>query len=316
VLAQATALVEDLRINRYEQSAAGVVLEGLVAALQSLAASDIAPAEHATGSAVRAAQAASRPEASGEDGGRAADWVRTAMEHQRRIVAALESTDQSLNQWDSHRRLARDVKRMRQQQHELEGQIGEQATATLGKRADQLTADEKANLDRLAPQQNKLAEEAEKLLSRMEQLAERLRTSDAPAAESIEAAAQAGRESAISNQMRDAARNLAENQLGEAQQRSERITQGLAAMEDLIEGRTRTTQPQESEQAKPRSLADLKVLRERQQRLYERTRSLEESSRLEPLSPELKQDLESLRAEQSQLADTLRSLTAPEPLKE
>jgi hypothetical protein len=309
VLAQATALIEDLKINRHEDAGARRVLEQLADGLKSLAKSDIAPAEHATGSAVRATQAASRASDSADEARRAAQSMRTATEHQRQIIAALESTDQTLNQWDSHRRLARDVKRVREQQQQLDGQIADQATATLGKRTDQLTAEEKANLDRLAPQQQNLASAVEKLVARMEQLAERLRASDVRAAAAVDAAARAGRDSALAGEMRDAARNLAENQLGEAQQRSERIARELAKMEDLIEGRTPAKTP--ADQMNPRSLVDLKALRDQQQDVYKRTLALEQNSRLEPLSPELKQELESLRAAQSRLADEIRSLTAP-----
>ena len=95
----------------------------------------------------------------------------------------------------------------------------QQQLRTLSKTLDQLSPQEKADLQKLGQRQTELARRLEKALSQMQQTAGELSPTDPLAAQTLADAVEQARDEALSGKMHQAAQQLAGNQLAQAANR-------------------------------------------------------------------------------------------------
>jgi hypothetical protein len=156
---------------------------------------------------------------------------------QDRVIGTLEGLLGELSQWDNFSRLAREVSQVRQEQEKLRHDTeGVRLKAAVSQQL-QLSADDRAAARQIGQRQLELARRFDKLQTRMEELLGRLRHSDPLAAGTLADALEAGRRLAIGGQMRDAARNLNDQQLGPAQGAQKATLDSLVELLDLLANR-------------------------------------------------------------------------------
>lgn len=150
-------------------------------------------------------------------------------------VAALDQLLGELEQWGDVQDVLRNTQRLLDRQQELRRTTARVTGKTLGRDADALDDEDKADLTARATEQDRLAEDVGKLLNELPKLAERLRGDDASAAESLSRAEQAARAGAVAERMRAAANAIRDNRGAQAegeQQAAERaIAEMIAGME-------------------------------------------------------------------------------------
>ncbi|MCU0689530.1 MAG: hypothetical protein MUE97_07320, partial [Phycisphaerales bacterium] len=186
-------------------------------------------AEQARGASSRAAQAAQQAEGASQNDrpteaaakrGDAASAQREALD---RLDQLAETLDRGQDTWAARR----GVERLLREQAALREATSAIAPETLGKRPDELTAQQRAALQDLADRQEQLGRRADEAFRNLDQRAEQLQQRDAGAAESLRDAARQGRQSGASDQMQQAARSVQRNAQQQAQQAQQRAEQAL-----------------------------------------------------------------------------------------
>lgn len=156
----------------------------------------------------------------------------TAQEAQERVRSELarlaELLDQGQDAWVARRR----IETLLERQRELAEQTAQAGAETFGQAMDQLSPEQQQTLESLAQDQAEAAQQAEDALRELDERAEAFQQADPAQASAMSEAAQQGRESALAEQMQEAAEQVGQNQTaqaGEAQQ------QAIEALEEMLE---------------------------------------------------------------------------------
>ncbi|HWC90365.1 MAG TPA: hypothetical protein VG433_11935 [Pirellulales bacterium] len=160
-----------------------------------------------------------------------------AGKHQDSIVQSLEQMLAELAQWDNYRRVHRDVSQLKRDQEELARKTDELGEKTLTRRVDDLEPQQAADLKKLGHRQMELARHFDKLQQRMAEMAEQLRESDPLASDAVDDALHHAREQALAGQMREAGRDVEQNQVGEAAKLQKSAQRGLEELLDILANR-------------------------------------------------------------------------------
>jgi hypothetical protein len=151
---------------------------------------------------------------------------------QEEVIADLERLLEDLARWDSYRRFAREITRVRDEQATLLRETDQLQLQTIGRSLTELDSRLGADLKRLTERQTELARRFDKIVGRMAAMREDLREADPLASQTLGDALDVARRRAISGQMRESSRSLAENRLGQSAQTQQAIDRGL---EDLLD---------------------------------------------------------------------------------
>ncbi|MHC4712693.1 MAG: coiled-coil domain-containing protein [Planctomycetota bacterium] len=195
----------------------------------------------------------------------------------------------------SARMIAQRTAALIEAQRELERETRDRAVETLGKRLEELTAEEKASAEELSTRQKHLATEVADLQTAVESLTSR--PADLRADPRVEGAARSGLLEAAETEMRGSASSLAENRGALALLSQEEAIEKLEAFKRALEGRTPVPDPaatlkalaEEQEQlrhdtAEAKGAEGLEVAAARQGRLGEKTTAFEPYLQNSPLA--------------------------------
>jgi hypothetical protein len=148
--------------------------------------------------------------------------------------------------------MSRALQRMLQQQRDLQAQTERLGERTMGRRAEDLSAEERAELQRLQERQEQLAESMRQTLDDLEERARQMQNADPAQAAAMQQAAQRGREQQVQERMQEAAENLEENQTSTATSQQQEAIDALQQMvEDMNDAQ------RQRDQALRRTLANL-----------------------------------------------------------
>ncbi|HEV3415364.1 MAG TPA: hypothetical protein VG056_01060 [Pirellulales bacterium] len=153
------------------------------------------------------------------------------------VAAALEKMLGSLTEWNTVRGISRALADIRRDQTALENETKEMGARTLAKDPQDLSPAEQSDLRGIAGRQLDLGRQFEKIVQRMAEVAEQLKSSDPASAESIGDAGRAGRDSEIGGLMREGGENVEQNQIGQALGRQSAARRGLDEMLDILSNR-------------------------------------------------------------------------------
>jgi hypothetical protein len=148
--------------------------------------------------------------------------------------------------------MSRALQRMLQQQRDLQAQTERLGERTMGRRAEDLSAEERAELQRLQERQDQLAESMRQTLDDLEERARQMQNADPAQAAAMQQAAQRGRERQVQERMQEAAENLEENQTSTASSQQQEAVEALEQMVEAMNDAQR-----QRDQALRRMLADL-----------------------------------------------------------
>jgi DNA repair exonuclease SbcCD ATPase subunit len=213
---------------------------------------------------------------------------------QDEVVRVLEALLGDLEEFDSYRRFAREVSRLRNEQTAIGKETQELQPKTLSKSPRDLSPQELAALRRAAQKQTELARQIDKLVGRMGDARTKLAESQPLAASTLADALDTAKRAAISSQMLDTARSIEQNQLGNAGQQQSELGESLSELQDILSSRKehelgrRIKQLRESAEELNAVQKQLKGLKQRTQDAAKIGNEAERKRQLERLSKEQK----------------------------
>ncbi|MCC9605337.1 hypothetical protein LOC68_23460 [Blastopirellula sp. JC732] len=289
-------------------------LAALKAQTEKMASQELASIENKLGEAKRDielqenAPPAERAEQASEMRGKLSETV----QQQRNAENQLEEMISGLSQWDTYRRFALDLRSLRERQQDLQERTKEEQAATIGKTPENLDPAERSERKRLATDQADLANQLDRIQSRMREMEQQLAGKEPAAAETLKDAVEQQRQQAISQKMREAGVQLAQNQMGEAANAQSEVDKELGEMLDILNNRRENRLKQLSEKLKEAE-QELKELTAKQKGLQDKLKQAaktqdpqERQRQLERLSQEQK----NLQEQAERLARKLERLRA------
>ncbi len=243
VPALAAALLAELDTNGVERPDAVTQMERLDAVLARLAAGPLPTAERELTAARKSAEAAT--DAKSE---RLVASLSAAGGAQEDVIAAVTGLLNELTPWTDFGRFARQIAQLRKDQlAHREATRRDVGTETLTLELRELNAAQRASLASAAAGQDALARRLEAILQSMREWIERLgdqseaadgARSLADQAAAVGDALEVARRQAIDGSMRDAARELADNRVGQALAHEEQVATDLQEMLDVLQQRS------------------------------------------------------------------------------
>jgi hypothetical protein len=230
-----------LEQNRFrDEAVTGIIAQAQGALEQAGAASDRAAAALADAGA---------PRRDDQDRRRIEEQARREQQEVRDALArAMDALDQGQEGWLARR----SIERLIDDQQRLTNQTRLAGEQTAGRLPEQLTPDQRRQLDSLAQQQRDLAQRGEQAASRLREAAQRVRESDPALSESLRRAADQAQQAQLARQQRQAADQILRNQPGQAQQLQQQSRQTLEQMLRELERAARRR-----DEVLSRQLADL-----------------------------------------------------------
>ena len=237
VVAQIDRLLADLVSNRVDSPDIEQRMQGLLSEIDRLAKNHLPAIRRELTTALKTTQAGLRDSMADETSAAVKASLSKATSHEDEVIASLEQLLGELSQWAGYRRFAREIGQIRQIQEELERATRQLGLETLTKDLKDLSPQQHANLKKLTERQGELARHFDKLQQQMREMGDQLRTSEPLAAETLADALDQARRSAISSQMREAARQVEGNQVGQAAMQQKSIIDNLKEMLDTLSNR-------------------------------------------------------------------------------
>ena len=315
VLAQIDALLEVVRQNRLDNPDLERRIGGLGKAVRTIANTQLPAIGRDLLTGLKAGQTAMHASNDKPVGGQPAsevgDAVDAAATGQDRVIERLEELLGNLSQWDSYRRFSRQVSTLRRDQQTLAEQTSQLQGETISKTLQQLTAQQRADLAKLSQRQGELARRTEQMLSQMQRMQAEL-SDDPLAAQTLGDAVELARREAVSGRMRQASRQIGENQLGQAAQGQQQLHEQLTELLDTLTGRREHQLQRRLEQMKD-AAEELQGLRDKANELTQRAAAAQNNPNEEEKRRELQRleaERETQRQEIQRLARKLQRLQA------
>lgn len=306
VLAQIDALLDLARRNRLDNPDLQRRIGDLGKAVRRITTQQLPAIQRDLLTALKAGQtamhAADDEPVAGAPVGEVRRSVDAAGTVQEEVIERLEKLLGNLSQWDSYRRFARQVSGLRRDQEAISEQTGQMRPRTLSKSVQQLSAQDRADLAKLSQRQTELARRLERMLTNMEQMRGGL-ANDPLAEQTLGDAVEFARSSGLSGQMRQASRQIEENQLGQASQQQQQLSEQLDELLDTLTGR-REHQLQRQLEKLNEAAAELKGLRDKADELAGETVAAMQN----PNVAERRRRLERLEAQRQQQQEQIERL--------
>ncbi|MCA9202243.1 MAG: hypothetical protein KDA59_04330, partial [Planctomycetales bacterium] len=237
VRALIAALLNELENNRVDSPEVQRRMQELSAAIETIASRHLPEIQGGLTTTLKAARSALQTHGDGRWPGSVAESLGPVGARQDEVIAMLEQLLGQLSQWDSYRRFAREVSRLRREQDEVRERTNQLRLDTLAQTRRDLEPDQRAELRRLVEQQSELARRLDRMLGRMETMRDELQTSDPLAAATLADALDTARRAAVSGQMRESSRELEANRIGQATELQEQLDQDLGELIDVLSNR-------------------------------------------------------------------------------
>jgi hypothetical protein len=215
------------------------------------------------GESMRAAmQALGRSGESGRSAGDRVKELKDAEERQRQASYELTRAIERLEDAGSLEQMLESAQRLLENQRKLSREADAVMQRNAGRSVQDVSAEDREALARIAGEQEKAADRTDALAERMEQTAEQLSKSDPSTAEAMRQAARSARSQQTSQQQRSAAGSVGQNRGSSARQSQQQAELGL----QQIVGQLRGAQQRKLEELKKK----IAELREQIERLIKR----------------------------------------------
>ncbi len=215
------------------------------------------------GESMRAAmQALGRSGESGRSAGDRSAELKTAEERQQQASDELSRAIERMEDAGSLEQMLESAQGLLENQRRLSREADAVMQRNAGRRMQDVSAEDREELARIASEQEKAADRTDALAERMEQTAEQLSSSDPSTAEAMRQAARSARSQQTSQQQRSAAGSVGQNRASAARQSQQQAELGL----QQIVGQLRGAQQRKLEELK-KQIAEL---REQIERLIKR----------------------------------------------
>jgi hypothetical protein len=192
------------------------------------------------GAARDSEQAAARMDAAAREQGQQAESEQTTKleepqaeqiaKAQESVRDQLERVAQALDRGEDAWLASRNLQRLIQQQRDLKARTERLGEQTMGKRPEDLTPQERAELAEAAEQQNRLSDQTRQTIDQLEQRSKQMQKTDPAQAEAMQKAAERGRQEQVPDKMQEASRNTERNQTSEANRQQEEAIESMEQM--------------------------------------------------------------------------------------
>lgn len=237
VLGQIGSLLDDLRNNQIDSPDVARQMQSVFDEVDRLGRDELPPLDGELTAALKAARVDAGEEAAAERANATRAPLRAVGRHQQEVIDTLDRLTGALAESDNYRRFHREISTLQRQQQDIQRDAREQARHTLTKELSKLSAQERADLEKLAARQLDLAREFDKIQQRMQRTADEAAGRDPLSAGSISDALAQSREQGLSQRMHEAGREIAANRFGQAIEAEQRVSEGLREMLDILANR-------------------------------------------------------------------------------
>lgn len=240
-----------------------------------------------------------------------------AQHHEQAVSETLDELLRELSQWQDEREATASLQEIRKDQEKVRKETAQLGQQTFAKSAQELTPQEQADLAKQAKRQSDSAQQVDQLQKKLGEIVQKLSEQNPDAAVRLQEALQQLQQKNTAGKMRDAARQVGENNIGKAAAKQQEVSSDLEELENLLKNEAASdleTLVKQMEQVEK----DLAGLQEEQEELVKKTKEAQEQT-----DPKLKEEqLEKLKKEQEglqkkaeQLARKLERLKLDRPGK-
>lgn len=170
----------------------------------------------------------SEQQSGGQDAKARAEAGRQQDQVREELGRLIDLLDQGQDSWATKRA----IERLLEEQRSLRQQTGQAGQRTTGKSPEQLTAQERQELERIAGEQQQLSQQASEAVQQMTQAEPKLRQNDPASADAMSQAARQAQQQRLTEKMEQASQQVQQNQTNRAQEQQE---QAIQAMEQMLE---------------------------------------------------------------------------------
>ncbi len=223
-----------------------------------------------------------------------------AQTRQAHSLETLNELQDSLSEWRDRRDISRDLGSVIAEQESLQKDSAEMAQQTMTKSAAELSKQEKAELNKLAAKQHKVAEQLDQFRKQIEKMAGSLEKNDPDAAEKFNEVGRELNSHETNSTLQDAAQDIADNKMGSAAEAQQKALDELREVERMMKRQPNEDTEQFLKQAQEVQ-HDIQQLRQDQQALADQVEQLAK----EPDSAEKQQQMEEMMERQEELAERM-----------
>ena len=223
-----------------------------------------------------------------------------AQAEQTRSLETLTELQELLSEWRDRRDVSQDLNSVISEQEKVQQDAVELAQQTMSKSSAELSPQEKAELNKLASRQRRVADQLEQFRKQLNKTADSLQKNDPDTAEKLNEVEQELDQQSTASQLQEAAERIAENQMGAAAEVQKNAMDALHEIERMMKRQPNEDTEQFLKQTQE-ALQEFQQLREEQQSLADRA---EELNRKED-SLEKQQDLDDLMEKQEELEERM-----------
>lgn len=221
-----------------------------------------------------------------------------ATTQQTRAMEKLQELQDLLSEWRDQRDVSRELSSLITEQDQLQKDAAELGQQTLSKSGSDLTPQQKADLAKMATRQMKIAEQVDQFRKQLQQAADSLKERDQDAADRFNDAKEELNSDGTAGKLREAAQDIAENQMGTASQMQQQALQDLRDLDKQLK-RVPTDDAEMLIKQIEQAQQEFDTLRKEQLELKEQT----QHAASQPNSPQKTEQLEQLRQKQQELSE-------------
>ncbi|MEI8020974.1 MAG: hypothetical protein WCH39_22405, partial [Schlesneria sp.] len=223
-----------------------------------------------------------------------------AQAQQSRSLESLTELQDLLSEWRDQRDVSKDLSSVISEQEKVQQDAENMVRQTMSKSSAELSRQEKAELDKLAVRQRRVAEQLDQLRKQLDKAAENLKGNDPDSAEKLGEVGEELNQRETASKLQDAADKIAENQLGAAADSQKQAIDELHDLERMMKRRPNEDTEQFLKQTQD-ALQEFHQLREEQQSLADRAEELNQQDD----SLEKKQQQDELMQQQEDLTERM-----------
>ena len=175
-----------------------------------------------------AAQIASAPQQ--KDPAQRGETFKSADENQQRAKDQLQNAMERMGSVGSLQQTIDKIRDLLKAQEELSKQTAEVGAKNLGKKPEQMSDEERKKLEKIAEEQQRLANRTDKAIADMQKLADQMKKSDPASSDAMKQAASTGKAQQVSPNQSKASKAAKQNQQASAQSAQKQAELGLQMM--------------------------------------------------------------------------------------